>query len=178
MLSQHCRWECERRGIRKNIVAICVGIWSVSTALVGFTHNLTQLFSMRSIWVSAKQAMLQRRRSHCWRLFAKSKRGTYLLPYWSVGTLVGAAIGVTLGGHVADARAGAGHSTLLVSPALSQHSRAGASLSHDAGHSIERTATRQTAEMMGMATWERFPQFGTTIAENPNLLDHCGGARL
>ncbi len=37
------------RGIRKNIVALCVGIWSVSTALAGFSRNLIQLFSMRSI---------------------------------------------------------------------------------------------------------------------------------
>src|SRR6266852_9844308 len=32
------------RGIRKNIVAICVGIWSVATALAGFTQNLIQMF--------------------------------------------------------------------------------------------------------------------------------------
>jgi len=37
------------RGIRKNIVALCVGIWSVATALAGFSQNLIQLFSMRSI---------------------------------------------------------------------------------------------------------------------------------
>src|SRR5947209_4406932 len=37
------------RGIRKNIVALCVGIWSVATALAGFTQNLWQLFTMRAI---------------------------------------------------------------------------------------------------------------------------------
>src|SRR3989440_8991554 len=37
------------RGIRKNIVALCVGIWSLATALAGFTQNLLQLFSMRAI---------------------------------------------------------------------------------------------------------------------------------
>src|SRR3989442_15488117 len=37
------------RSIRKNIVALCVGIWSVATILAGFTRNLIQLFSMRAI---------------------------------------------------------------------------------------------------------------------------------
>src|SRR5947199_2397983 len=32
------------RGVRKNIVALCVGIWSLSTALAGFAQNLLQLF--------------------------------------------------------------------------------------------------------------------------------------
>ncbi len=54
------------RGIRKNIVALCVGIWSLSTAL-----------------------------------FSKSRRAR-ILSYWSIGTLIGAAIGVSLGGRVAD----------------------------------------------------------------------------
>src|SRR2546425_5263160 len=30
------------RGIRKNIVALCVGIWSVATALAGFTQNRSE----------------------------------------------------------------------------------------------------------------------------------------
>ena len=28
------------RGIRKNIIALCVGIWSVATTFAGFTRNL------------------------------------------------------------------------------------------------------------------------------------------
>ncbi len=90
------------RGIRKNIVALCVGIWSVSTALAGFTHNLIQLFSMRSILGIGEAGYAPASLSLLGDFFAKSKRGR-ILSYWSVGTLVGAAIGVTLGGHVADA---------------------------------------------------------------------------
>jgi len=37
------------RSVRKNLVALCVGIWSLSTALAGFAQNLFQLFSMRAI---------------------------------------------------------------------------------------------------------------------------------
>ena len=90
------------RGIRKNIVAICVGIWSVSTALAGFTHNLIQLFSMRSILGIGEAGYAPASLSLLGDFFDKSRRGR-ILSYWSVGTLVGAAIGVTLGGRVADA---------------------------------------------------------------------------
>ncbi len=37
------------RSIRKNIVALCVGIWSVATILTGFTRNFWQLFSVRAV---------------------------------------------------------------------------------------------------------------------------------
>ena len=37
------------RSVRKNIVALCVGIWSVATVLAGFTVNFLQLFSVRSV---------------------------------------------------------------------------------------------------------------------------------
>ncbi|MEO8972501.1 MAG: MFS transporter [Ktedonobacteraceae bacterium] len=90
------------RGVRKNIVAICVGIWSVSTALAGFTRNLIQLFSMRSILGIGEAGYAPASLSLLGDFFDKSRRGR-ILSYWSVGTLVGAAIGVTLGGRVADA---------------------------------------------------------------------------
>ena len=90
------------RGIRKNIVAICVGIWSVSTALAGFTRNLIQLFSMRSILGIGEAGYAPASLSLLGDFFDKSRRGR-ILSYWSVGTLIGAAIGVTLGGRVADA---------------------------------------------------------------------------
>src|SRR5258708_23664011 len=32
--------------IRKNIVGLCVGIWSVATVLAGFTFNFVQLFTV------------------------------------------------------------------------------------------------------------------------------------
>src|SRR5712692_9683178 len=37
------------RGIRKNIVALCVAIWSVATVIAGVTRNFLQLFSVRSV---------------------------------------------------------------------------------------------------------------------------------
>ena len=90
------------RGVRKNIVAACVGIWSVATALAGFTQNLIQLFSMRSILGIGEAGYAPASLSLLGDFFARSKRGR-ILSYWSVGTLIGAAIGVSLGGRVADA---------------------------------------------------------------------------
>ncbi len=89
------------RTIRKNIVAACVGIWSIATALAGFTQNLFQLFSMRSILGIGEAGYAPASLSLLGDFFNKSKRGR-ILSYWSVGTLVGAAIGVSLGGRVAD----------------------------------------------------------------------------
>lgn len=90
------------RGIRKNIVAICVGIWSVSTAIAGFTRNLFQLFTMRSILGIGEAGYAPASLSLLGDFFAKPHRGR-ILSYWSVGTLIGAAIGVSLGGRIADA---------------------------------------------------------------------------
>jgi MFS transporter, Spinster family, sphingosine-1-phosphate transporter len=90
------------RGVRKNIVAACVGIWSVATALAGFTQNLIQLFSMRSILGIGEAGYAPASLSLLGDFFLKSRRGR-ILSYWSVGTLIGAAIGVSLGGRVADA---------------------------------------------------------------------------
>jgi MFS transporter, Spinster family, sphingosine-1-phosphate transporter len=89
------------RGIRKNIVALCVGIWSIATALAGFTQNLLQLFCMRSILGIGEAGYAPASLSLLGDFFSKAKRGR-VLSYWSIGTLIGAAIGVALGGRVAD----------------------------------------------------------------------------
>ncbi len=89
------------RSIRKNIVALCVGIWSVATTLAGFAQNLVQLFSMRSILGIGEAGYAPASLSLLGDFFARTKRGR-ILSYWSVGTLIGAAIGVALGGRIAD----------------------------------------------------------------------------
>jgi MFS family permease len=89
------------RGVRKNIVALCVGIWSVATGLAGFAQNLVQLFTLRSVLGIGEAGYAPASLSMLGDFFSKSKRGR-ILSYWSIGTLVGAAIGVSLGGKVAD----------------------------------------------------------------------------
>jgi MFS family permease len=89
------------RGIRKNIVALCVGLWSIATSLAGFTQNLFQLFSMRAILGIGEAGYAPASLSLLGDFFSKAHRGR-VLSYWSIGTLIGAAIGVALGGRVAD----------------------------------------------------------------------------
>jgi MFS transporter, Spinster family, sphingosine-1-phosphate transporter len=90
------------RSIRKNIVAVCVGIWSVATVLAGFTTNFLQLLSVRSVLGIGEAGYAPASLSLLGDFFSQEKRGR-ILSYWSSGTLLGAAIGFTLGGLVADA---------------------------------------------------------------------------
>src|SRR2546429_2790017 len=90
------------RSIRKNIVALCVGIWSVATVLAGFTVNFLQLFGVRSVLGIGEAGYAPASLSLLGDFFSKEKRGR-ILSYWSAGTLLGTAIGLALGGLVADA---------------------------------------------------------------------------
>src|SRR2546423_10131613 len=89
------------RGIRKNIVALCVCIWSVATILAGFTRNFLQLFSVRSVLGIGEAGYAPASLSLLGDFFSKEKRAR-ILSYWSAGTLLGTAIGLALGGLVAD----------------------------------------------------------------------------
>jgi MFS family permease len=89
------------RGVRKHVISICVGIWSVATGLAGFAQNLVQLFALRSILGIGEAGYAPASLSLLGDLFSREKRGR-ILSYWSIGTLIGAAIGVSLGGLVAD----------------------------------------------------------------------------
>ncbi len=90
------------RSIRKNIVALCVGIWSVATVLAGFTRNFLQLFSVRAVLGIGEAGYAPASLSLLGDFFSRARRGR-ILSYWSAGTLLGAAIGFTVGGFIADA---------------------------------------------------------------------------
>ncbi len=89
------------RSTRKNIVALCVGIWSIATLLAGITHNFLQLFSVRAILGIGEGGYAPASLSLLGDFFSKAKRGR-ILSYWSAGTLIGAAFGFTVGGFIAD----------------------------------------------------------------------------
>lgn len=89
------------KGIRKNIVAICVGIWSVATALAGFTSNFIQIFLVRSVLGIGEAGYAPASLSLLGDYFPKEQRGR-ILSYWSAGTLIGSAVGFTIGGLIAD----------------------------------------------------------------------------
>ena len=89
------------RGIRKNIVALCVAIWSIATVMAGVTRNFLQLFTVRSVLGIGEAGYAPASLSLLGDYFPKNQRGR-ILSYWSAGTLLGAAIGFTMGGLIAD----------------------------------------------------------------------------
>lgn len=89
------------RSIRKNIVSFCVGIWSLATVLAGFARNFVQLFLVRSVLGIGEAGYAPASLSMLGDYFSKEHRGR-VLSYWSMGTLLGAALGFTIGGLVAD----------------------------------------------------------------------------
>lgn len=88
------------RGIRKNIIAICAGIWSIATGLAGFTHNFMQMLISRSLLGIGEAGYAPASLSLLGDLFHKEERGR-ILSIWSVTNLIGTALGLTLGGIVA-----------------------------------------------------------------------------
>ena len=88
------------KSTRKNIVAICVGIWSIATALAGMTQNFFQLLFARSILGIGEAGYAPASLSMIGDYFPKSQRGR-ILAIWSIGNIIGTAIGQAMGGLVA-----------------------------------------------------------------------------
>jgi MFS transporter, Spinster family, sphingosine-1-phosphate transporter len=89
------------RSVRKNIVALSVAIWSVATTLAGITRSFIQLFSVRAVLGIGEAGYAPASLSLLGDFFPTAQRGR-ILSYWSAGTLLGTAIGLTLGGLIAD----------------------------------------------------------------------------
>ena len=89
------------RSVRKNIVSMCVALWSVATVLAGLARNFVQLFVVRSVLGIGEAGYAPASLSLLGDYFPRAQRGR-VLSYWSMGTLIGAAIGFTLGGLIAE----------------------------------------------------------------------------
>src|SRR5579884_1172564 len=66
------------KSTRKNIVAVCVGLWSVATTLAGFTQNFIQLFLTRSVLGIGEAGYAPASLSMIGDYFPKSQRGRIL----------------------------------------------------------------------------------------------------
>jgi MFS transporter, Spinster family, sphingosine-1-phosphate transporter len=88
------------KSTRKNIVAVCVGLWSVATALAGFTQNFIQLFLTRSVLGIGEAGYAPASLSMIGDYFPKSQRGR-ILSIWSIGNIIGTALGQAIGGLIA-----------------------------------------------------------------------------
>jgi MFS family permease len=90
------------RSERKNIVSVCVAIWSIATTLAGITRNFVQLFIVRSVLGIGEGGSTPASLSLLGDYFPQAQRAR-ILSYWSAGTVFGVAIGFAVGALVADA---------------------------------------------------------------------------
>ncbi len=90
------------RSPRKRIIALCVGIWSIATALAGLAHNFVQLFVLRSVLGIGEAGYAPASLSLLGDYFPRVQRGR-VMALWSIGNLIGTALGLILGGLIADA---------------------------------------------------------------------------
>src|SRR5579884_137363 len=90
------------RSPRKRIVALCVGIWSIATALAGLARNFVQLLVLRSLLGIGEAGYAPASLSMLGDYFPRAQRGR-VMALWSIGNLIGTALGLILGGLIADA---------------------------------------------------------------------------
>ncbi len=89
------------RGIRKNVIAVGVGIWSIFTFFSGFAVNLFTLFFSRAVVGIGEAGYYPAGTSLLSDYFPSAKRAQ-ILSRWTAGSLIGLALGFTLGGIIAD----------------------------------------------------------------------------
>jgi Sugar phosphate permease len=90
------------RGIRKNIITISVTIWSIATAMAGLTHTFIHLLLSRSVLGVGEAGYAPASLSMIGDYFPRESRGRRL-SLWSTGNLIGTALGLILGGALAQA---------------------------------------------------------------------------
>jgi MFS family permease len=89
------------RGVRKNVIALGVGIWSIFTFLSGFAIELVTLFISRALVGIGEAGYYPAGTSLLSDYFPSAKRAQ-ILSRWTAGSLIGLALGFTLGGIIAD----------------------------------------------------------------------------
>jgi MFS transporter, Spinster family, sphingosine-1-phosphate transporter len=89
------------RGIRKNVVATGVGLWSLATMFTGAAGNFVTLFISRAAVGVGEAGYYPAGTSLLVDYFPKEKRA-WMLGLWNVGASLGVAVGFALGGLIAD----------------------------------------------------------------------------
>ena len=85
---------------RKNVVAICVAIWSVATAFTALASNFITLFLSRMVLGIGEAGYFPAGTALMSDYFSRAKRSR-IMSWWSVGQLVGILVGFVIGGVVA-----------------------------------------------------------------------------
>ncbi len=89
------------RGIRKNVVAVGVGLWSLATLVTGTAVNFLSLFAARAAVGVGEAGYYPAGTSLLVDYFPKEKRA-WMLGVWNVGASLGVAVGFAAGGVIAD----------------------------------------------------------------------------
>jgi MFS transporter, Spinster family, sphingosine-1-phosphate transporter len=85
---------------RKNVVAICVAIWSLATAFTAFANSFLTLFLSRMVLGIGEAGYFPAGTALMSDYFSRSKRSR-IMSWWSVGQLIGILVGFVLGGVLA-----------------------------------------------------------------------------
>jgi len=88
------------RAKRKNVVAICVAIWSLATAFTALATNFITLFLSRMVLGIGEAGYFPAGTALMSDYFSRTKRSR-IMSWWSVGQLVGILVGFVIGGELA-----------------------------------------------------------------------------
>src|SRR6266542_2247357 len=89
------------RGVRRNVIAIGVAIWSVATFFTGFARTYWQLFLSRAVVGIGEASYYPAGTSLMSDYFPKEQRSR-VMSVWGAGSTVGIALGFAGGGYLAD----------------------------------------------------------------------------
>lgn len=89
------------RGIRKDVIAVGVGLWSLATMLTGAAGSFAALFVSRAAVGVGEAGYYPAGTSLLVDYFPQERRA-WMLGVWNVGASIGVAVGFILGGVVAD----------------------------------------------------------------------------
>ena len=89
------------RGIRKNVIAVGVAIWSLATLFTGFARNFAQLFLSRAVLGIGEASYYPAGTSLLSDYFPKEQRGR-VMSIWGAGSTLGIAVGFAGGGYIAE----------------------------------------------------------------------------
>jgi MFS family permease len=85
---------------RKNVVAICVTIWSLATAFTALANSFLTLFLSRMVLGIGEAGYFPAGTALMSDYFSRSKRSR-IMSWWSVGQLIGILVGFVIGGVLA-----------------------------------------------------------------------------
>jgi MFS family permease len=88
------------RAKRKNVVAICIAVWSIATALTALAGNFLALFLSRMILGIGEAGYYPAGTALMSDYFSRKKRAR-VMSYWGAGALIGLMLGYIIGGQVA-----------------------------------------------------------------------------